>query len=167
LKLDNIMVTFENQSVIETFVKGQAMHPMAQKRVGDRIVYRCHNDFGHIYDDDALKKMYPKIIDFDLAQQGDQPGPLVQPIQPDDYHAPEVILGTGWSYSADIWNFGVMVSILWFASSSAHSVSVVGVGAFRRKGDIQAKRHIPILRSTTPSRHDQIARSDTTRAYPA
>lgn len=31
------------------------------------------------------------------------------PIQPPMYHAPEVILGMGWSYSAGIWNFGILV----------------------------------------------------------
>jgi hypothetical protein len=58
--------------------------------------------------------MYPKITDFGLAQRGDHPGPLVHPIQPNDCHAPEVLLGCGWSYSADIWNFGIMVSTLRF-----------------------------------------------------
>ncbi|KAK0110001.1 hypothetical protein ONS95_002664 [Cadophora gregata] len=67
LKLDNILVTFEDQSTIEAFVQGQAMHPMARKRIGNQTVYRCHNDFGHINGDDALKKMYPKITDFGLA----------------------------------------------------------------------------------------------------
>jgi len=95
LKLDNILVTFEDQSVIEAFVQGQDMQPMARKRVGDRILYRCHNDFGPFDGLDALKKIYPKITDFGLAQQGDQPGPLIFPIQPNEYHAPEVLLGTG------------------------------------------------------------------------
>lgn len=108
LKLDNILVTFEDQSTIEAFVQGHVMNPMARKHVGDRTMYRCHNDFGRIDGDDALKKMYPKITDFGLAQRGDHPGPLVHPIQPNDCHVPEVLLGCGWSYSADIWNFGIM-----------------------------------------------------------
>jgi serine/threonine-protein kinase SRPK3 len=111
LKLDNIMVTFEDQSVIEAFVQGQDMHPMARKNVGDRIVYRCHNDFGRIKGIGGFQKMYPKVTDFGLAQRGDQPGPLLHPIQPDNCHAPEVLLGTGWSHRADIWNFGIMMSI--------------------------------------------------------
>ncbi|KAG8413793.1 hypothetical protein J3458_012286 [Metarhizium acridum] len=109
LKLDNIMVTFEDQSVIEEFVQGQIQHPMARKTIGNRTVYRCHNDFGDIDSKERLKNMYPKITDFGLAQRGDTPGPHIHPIQPDDCHAPEVILGVGWSYSADIWNFGIMV----------------------------------------------------------
>ncbi|OAA55831.1 Protein kinase-like domain protein [Niveomyces insectorum RCEF 264] len=110
LKLDNIMVTFENDAVIEAFVRAQALHPMARKQVGGgRTVYRCHNNFGAIADDKALRMMYPKITDLGLAQRGDRPTPLLHPIQPDYCQAPEVLLGTGWRYSADMWNFGVMV----------------------------------------------------------
>ncbi|KPM35413.1 hypothetical protein AK830_g11163 [Neonectria ditissima] len=109
LKLDNIMVTFEAPAVIEEFVQGQTRRPMARKTVGGRTVYRCHNNFGDIDGKEALKNMYPKITDFGLAQRGDTPGPHIHPIQPNDCHAPEVLLGTGWSHSADIWNFGIMI----------------------------------------------------------
>ncbi|KAF5011334.1 hypothetical protein FDECE_2552 [Fusarium decemcellulare] len=106
----NIMVTFEDESVIEDFVQGQAAHPMARKIVGERTVYRCHNNFGALKGGiNAIRNMCPKITDFGLAQRGDQAGPLIHPIQPNDCHAPEVLLGTGWSYSADIWNFGIIV----------------------------------------------------------
>ncbi|KAF4465040.1 kinase-like domain [Fusarium albosuccineum] len=109
LKLDNIMVTFEDQSVIDEFIQGQKQHPMARKQIDGRTIYRCHNNFGDIDGKEALKNIYPKITDFGLAQRVDKPGPHIHPIQPNDCHAPEVLLGTGWSYSADIWNFGIMV----------------------------------------------------------
>ncbi|KAI1154449.1 putative serine/threonine-protein kinase [Nemania diffusa] len=109
LKLDNILVTFEDQSVIESFVQGQVENPMARKLIDGWAVYLCHNDFGDFDGKPALRKMSPKITDFGLAERGDQPGPRINPIQPDHCHAPEVLLGTGWSYSADIWNFGIMV----------------------------------------------------------
>ena len=48
-------------------------------------------------------------MDFGLAQPGDTLEPQRHPIQPPLYHAPEVLLGTGWIYKADIWNLGVMV----------------------------------------------------------
>ncbi len=71
LKLDNIMVTFEDESVIEAFVQGQTTHPMARKTVGERTVYRCHNDFGCLKgSNDAIRHMYPKITDFGLTQRG-------------------------------------------------------------------------------------------------
>ena len=102
-------MTFENQSVLEAFLQAQKSHPMAQKVVDGRIIYRCHNNFGDIIDQSSLKKMYPKITDFGLAQFADRSNQLLHPIQPDHCHAPEVLLGTSWSYPADIWNFGIMV----------------------------------------------------------
>ena len=99
-------------SIIEEFVQGQAQEPMPRKVLDDRIVYLSHNNFGPlrlIEGTPALMKICPKITDFGLAQRGDGLEPLINPIQADHCHAPEVLLGTGWSYSADIWNFGVMV----------------------------------------------------------
>ncbi|QSS57221.1 protein kinase [Histoplasma capsulatum var. duboisii H88] len=58
--------------------------------------------------------MYPQITDFGAATllANDSHHGTVQfgtrPIQPDYYRAPEVALGCGWSFSADIWNLGVM-----------------------------------------------------------
>ncbi|RDL35456.1 uncharacterized protein BP5553_07387 [Venustampulla echinocandica] len=52
--------------------------------------------------------MLPKLSDFGLAQRPDGPELLRYPIQPPLFQAPEVILGIGWSYSADIWNLGVL-----------------------------------------------------------
>lgn len=107
LKLDNIMVTFEHQSTITKFVQQQKSHPMPCKKLGNRTVYLCHNDFGPVMK--GLGNMIPQITDFDLSQRGDK-NLLIHPIQPDELRAPEVLLGTGWSYSADMWNFGVIVS---------------------------------------------------------
>ena len=80
----------------------------------DRTVYRCQNDFGPL-NWRELPKMIPKIADFGLAVQlaGEhgQGKTGTHPIQPDHYRAPEVILGCEWSFSADIWNIGVLVRI--------------------------------------------------------
>lgn len=84
---------------------------------GGRIIYRCHNDFGAL-DGRDIKNLIPKIADFGLATRLDkldsQDGVVekqlgIYPIQPDFYRAPEVILGCGWDFKADIWNFGVLV----------------------------------------------------------
>lgn len=101
------MLTFENQSTIESFVAQQGSNPMARKTFDDHVVYRCHNDFGPILK--GLGKMIPNITDFGLAHRCEVPV-LFHPIQPDGYRAPEVLLGFGWSFSADMWNFGLMVS---------------------------------------------------------
>lgn len=105
IKLDNILMGFEDPSVIQDFVQGQAENPMARKFANNRIIYLSHNDFG------PLRSLYilPKVADFGLAQRGDSSQLHLHPIQPDHYRAPEVILGTGWTYSTDIWNLGVLV----------------------------------------------------------
>ncbi|RDL34772.1 CMGC protein kinase [Venustampulla echinocandica] len=105
LKLDNILVGFEDPSVLRDFAQAQPTYPMPRKTRDGRSIYLSHNNFG------PLRSFYilPKVSDFGLAQPGDGPQPMVHPIQPDHYCAPEVILGAGWSYSADIWNLGVLI----------------------------------------------------------
>ena len=104
IKLDNIMVGFEDSSVLEDFVQAQAYNPMPRKLLDGYSIYRSHNDFGPLRGDFVL----PKIADFGLAQHSTN-GLQRHPIQPDHYRAPEVVLGAGWTYSADIWNLGVLV----------------------------------------------------------
>jgi serine/threonine-protein kinase SRPK3 len=108
LKLDNILVTIEDQSIIDDFVQLQTEEPMARKVFQDHLVYRSYNLFGLLKLEKSMA-IYPTITDFGLAQRGDGDGPLIMPIQPRGYMAPDVLLGTGWSYSADIWNLGLMV----------------------------------------------------------
>lgn len=73
------------------------------------VIYRCHNDFGPL-DASKLGRMYPQITDFSAAvvlgnNKHDNYVQLgTHPIQPDNYRAPEVVLGCGWSFSADMWN---------------------------------------------------------------
>lgn len=81
---------------------------MTRKVFQDHLVYRSHNLFGLLKLEKSMA-IYPTITDFGLAQRGDGDGPLIMPIQPRGYMAPEVLLGTGWSYGADIWNLGLMV----------------------------------------------------------
>jgi serine/threonine-protein kinase SRPK3 len=110
------MLGFEDASVIEEFADAQVENPMPCKSIANgKMLYLSHNNFGHlrkIGGESPFYTMCPKLVDFGLAQRGDRPNaPLVFPIQADQFQAPEVILGTGWSYSADIWNLGVVVSI--------------------------------------------------------
>lgn len=94
--------------MVEDFAKAQLTLPMKQKvDPTGRTIYLCHNNF------EPLKKLMnlPKIVDFGLARRiSDSDGIETHPIQPDHYRAPEVILGCGWSFSADIWNLGLLVS---------------------------------------------------------
>ncbi|KAG4434105.1 hypothetical protein IFR05_010414 [Cadophora sp. M221] len=78
LKADNILLSFEDLSVIEEYVKAQDDHPMPRKTAGYQNIYLSHNDFG------TLKSywMLPKIVDFGLVHRKDGEEPLRNPIQP-------------------------------------------------------------------------------------
>ncbi|KAI9373877.1 kinase-like domain-containing protein [Aspergillus egyptiacus] len=83
LKLENIMVSFEDPDVIGDFLNSRLQSPMEYKL----------NSAGRPaskFESDELRGVYP--------------------IQANHYREPEVILGWGWKTSTDIWNLGV---ILW------------------------------------------------------
>ncbi|PIG79102.1 protein kinase domain protein [Aspergillus arachidicola] len=107
LKLENIMVSFEDPTVLADFWKSQLEKPMAFKIDSTgRPVYQSRSDFGPLK---SLRSI-PQLVDFGLAtrlEEDDDWG--VWPIQPDHYRAPEVILGIGWQMPADIWNLGVLL----------------------------------------------------------
>ncbi|RLL95593.1 hypothetical protein CFD26_102340 [Aspergillus turcosus] len=111
-------MTFENEDVLPNFLKEQITNCPMQCKTDEttgQTVYRCHNDLGPL-DWRELRKMLPKIADFGLAThltvnsdgKAGKGEVGLHPIQSDQFRAPEVILGCGWSFSADIWNFGVL-----------------------------------------------------------
>ena len=87
-------------------VNDEAENPSPRKLEGTRVIYPSRN-LGDLQGAPGP----PKITDFGLAVSGDGPQPHNHPIQADLFQAPEVILRAGWTYSADIWNLGVMVSL--------------------------------------------------------
>ncbi|KAL1305508.1 hypothetical protein AAFC00_002379 [Neodothiora populina] len=102
LKPDNILLDIEDPSILTDLVAEEEKNPTPVKERDGSLIY-AHRNFGH------LKKPpgKPKIGDFGLAVQSARPH--YHAIQPALFHAPEVILEAGWSYSADIWNLGVMI----------------------------------------------------------
>ena len=96
---------FEHPSVLQDFAQRQTENPMPRKIKDGRSIYLSHNDFGP----PKSFRILPKIADFGLAQSGEGSEPRMHPIQPPLFHAPEVLLGTSWTYSVDIWNLGVLV----------------------------------------------------------
>ena len=99
------MVKFENRSVITDYVRAETEEPSPQKQDGDRTVYLSRNNFGY----PRLAPGMPTIADFGLAVWGQTSDYFNHAIQPDCFGAPEIILGAGWIYRADIWNLGVLV----------------------------------------------------------
>jgi serine/threonine protein kinase len=105
LKPDNILLGIEHRSAIDELVQQESEEPSPYKWDGSRAIYPSRN-FGDLKHPPGR----PKLADFGLAVSGDVSSPHTHPIQPNLFQAPEVILEAGWSYSADIWNLGVMVS---------------------------------------------------------
>ncbi|KAL4876551.1 protein kinase [Aspergillus karnatakaensis] len=108
LKLDNILMSFENDRVLPAFIKD--LKPMEYKinPATNRPIYRTKYNFGAFKFED-LQTMTPCLFDFghsiilepDLTGETEHVGIL--PIQSEYYRAPEVILGCGWDSKADIW----------------------------------------------------------------
>ncbi|KAJ5479837.1 hypothetical protein N7530_005346 [Penicillium desertorum] len=85
--------------------------------VTNRTTYQSYDGFGPM-DVEDIANVLPKTTDFGSAWKFDDVDPetksqhqsvVTYPIQPGYYRAPEVVLGYGWDFSADIWNFGVLV----------------------------------------------------------
>lgn len=107
MKPDNILVKLEDPSLLDESVKDEYQNPLSQKNNPDgRTIYLSRNDYG------VPRKTLGnvQITDFDLAVSGDNPTSGC--IQAEIYRAPEVVLGAGYSYSADIWDLGVMVGYI-------------------------------------------------------
>ncbi|KAL4757531.1 putative serine/threonine-protein kinase [Aspergillus foveolatus] len=116
LPLRSQTMSFENENILTDFIERQPPMQYKVHNESGRTIYRCHNDFSAL-DSRGIKKMIPKLADFGLTTRlgkpstrsgmlGEQLG--IYPIQPDHYRAPEVILGCGWDFKVDIWNFGVL-----------------------------------------------------------
>ncbi|CAI7658498.1 unnamed protein product [Penicillium bialowiezense] len=89
-----------------SYARQQELHPAPYAFRNDRPIFELRGDFGH------LKRGVGslRICDFSAAVFGNVPKPHNHDIQPQPFCAPEVLLKAGWTYSADIWNLGV---VLW------------------------------------------------------
>lgn len=101
------MVKAEDISIFQRDAQDEFDNPLPQKPIDDkRTIYLCRNNYGRIVAGDGSIQ----IVDFDLSVRSN-PGQIhTGAIQAEIFRAPEVILDAGYSYSADIWSLGVMVS---------------------------------------------------------
>lgn len=106
LKSDNLLLGFEDRSVINDYVRQQKENPPHSKEVHGHPIYQSRPDFGGLRKGVGLLK----ISDFGAAVFGNVPTPHRHDIQPEQFCAPEVLLKAGWTYSADIWNLGMVAS---------------------------------------------------------
>jgi serine/threonine protein kinase len=106
LKSDNLLLGFEDRSVITDYVGQQKANPPQFKEVNGHPIYQSQPDFGGLRKGVGLLK----ISDFGAAVFGNVPTPHCHEIQPEQFCAPEVLLKATWTYSADILNLGMVVS---------------------------------------------------------
>jgi serine/threonine-protein kinase SRPK3 len=104
MKPDNVMVKLEDLSILGRDAKDEYNDPLPQKQLDDRTIHLSRNNYGNLRSPTGLIK----LTDPGLAVPGDVPRSGY--IQAELYRAPEVIVDAGYSYSADIWSLGVMVS---------------------------------------------------------
>lgn len=105
LKGDHFMLPFEDPAVLRDYVREQEANPAAFEERRGRPVYESRRDFGRL----RRGVGFVKLTDFGLAVRGDVASKHSHEIQPLEYTAPEVMLQAGWTYSADIWNLGLVV----------------------------------------------------------
>lgn len=100
------MVVIEDKSLLNIAAQEEYEDPLPQKHLPDeRTIFLPRSNYGKPRGITGLVE----ITDLGLAVPGDRYNN--GPIQREIYRAPEVILDIGYSYSADIWSLGVMVSL--------------------------------------------------------
>ncbi|KAK0385359.1 hypothetical protein NLU13_7835 [Sarocladium strictum] len=107
IKDDNIMINFEDDAVLKSFVKLQKSSPQQSYTcsLDDRRIYVSSNDFGPL----RGRSLLPQLGDFNLCFPGLVDRGHLSAIQSHRYRAPEVLLGCPWTYSVDIWNIGLLM----------------------------------------------------------
>ncbi|KAF5966996.1 CMGC/SRPK protein kinase [Fusarium bulbicola] len=105
LKPDNIMIRIEDPKMFEKDAIEEYNNPLPEKQLDDRTIYLSRNNYGPLTRSTGIIQ----LVDFDLSVRS-TPGKLhCGAIQGEKYRAPEVILNSGYSYSADIWSLGVLL----------------------------------------------------------
>ena len=111
LKRDKVMVGIERHTFSHELVKAEAGKPLPEKHLDDRITYTSRHDFKREFTGNIMRAV---IMDFEKAVDGDARPQYHHMIQTNGYQASEVILGAGWSYSADVWSLDVVVCVSCF-----------------------------------------------------
>jgi serine/threonine-protein kinase SRPK3 len=106
LKLSNMMLGVEDESVFTNYEQAGNSSPSQSKHVGqDRRIYASRSfrsPHNHAYGP-------PILCDFGEARVDTDHAHVDVDIQSRIYKAPEVLMETGWTHSADIWNAACLV----------------------------------------------------------
>jgi hypothetical protein len=100
---DNVMMSLKDPSTAAMVAEAELNEPSPQKQLVDRSIYLSRNIWNI-----PLNDLGPPVIQgFRNAVHGGKPhSHTIQAVQ---YQCPEISLGMGWSYPADIWNLGAVV----------------------------------------------------------
>ncbi|CAI6093808.1 hypothetical protein V2G26_017113 [Clonostachys chloroleuca] len=147
---NHFMIPFEDSGVLDDYVKRQLTNPAPCQERNGRPVYASRQSFGHLRGD--VRNV--KLTDFGHSVRGDVAQPHTHLIQTREYVAPEVLLKAGWSYSADIWNLGL---VLWelLGDNNLLSGRVPGYCRFSQKN-----RFAQMIRLLGPPPAELLARAD-------
>ncbi|RMZ82758.1 hypothetical protein DV738_g1546, partial [Chaetothyriales sp. CBS 135597] len=158
LKPDNIMMGLGNPAVLDKFAQHEQDHPAPRKAPDShgRVIYKSCSDFGGTPDIEEMITT-AKIIDLGLAELGDEKHNHA--IQSNAFTAPEVLLAAGWSYPADIWNFGVM---LWDLTESMGLFDAIDTSP----GKYSSAQHLGLMIALLgPPPKELLERGSTTSTY--
>ncbi|KAK7577697.1 hypothetical protein V3481_016239 [Fusarium oxysporum f. sp. vasinfectum] len=143
LKPDNIMIRIEDSKMFEKDAIEEYNNPLPEKQLDDRTIYLSRNNYGPL----ARPTGTIQLVDFDLAVHS-KPGELhYGAIQGEIYRAPEVIIDSGYSYSADIWSLGVM---LWDLLEKQSLFNPVTLGDGKEYDDLTHLGQITALLGPAP-----------------
>jgi hypothetical protein len=107
------MTDFQDNRILDAFLATELAFPSPRKIIDGKPIYLSRRF-------DLPKNFGAAVLcGFGSAVCGDKP--QVHDAQPDVYRCPEVLLRTEWSYPADIWNVGAMVSKLQLSSPEAET----------------------------------------------
>lgn len=98
------MLSIEDETILTEFEKDEQRHPSPRKVLDKNYTIYSSRKLS-LPSNDLWGQ--PVLCDLGAARIGVS---HMGNIQPDIYKAPEVLFDMPWSFSADIWNVGVMVS---------------------------------------------------------
>ena len=104
LKLSNIMLGVEDESVFIDYEQAEHSSPSQSKHISQTRRIYASRPFRNPHD---YAYGPPILCDFGEARIGINHA--YEEIQPEIYKAPEVIMELGWTHSADIWNTACLV----------------------------------------------------------
>ncbi|KFY03268.1 hypothetical protein V490_00224 [Pseudogymnoascus sp. VKM F-3557] len=130
IKSDNILHLIEDTSILAAFEEAEIAHPSPRKKAVDREIYISRT----LDMPESIGE--PVLCDFGNAVYGTNTND--DDAYPDVYRCPEVMLHLPWSYSADIWNVGVMI---WDIFEGKHLFS----GQDPKRGRYTTRAHLTEL----------------------